>query len=378
MTRIVVSGMAGTLPLAGVGLHYLQYCLGLRDLGVEVSYLEDGECWPYDPLQGMYAEDPSYTVAFLTDLFGAFDIPWAFQDAQRRYHGQTREEVHERLAGADLLLNVSGGVMPEDHHRRARRLVLVDTDPAFSQVAAVQGHDRHRRLIATHDLHVTFAERMGRADCAIPNAGVEWITTRQPVHLPLWEGDTVAPGATFTTVMNWTAYGGVEWNGERWGDKGAAFPLIRDLPERTGCSLELALAGDAPYEELRGDGWRVVDPLVPTRTIWVFREYIRASRGEVTVCKEGYVRSRSGWFSERSANYLACGRAVVTQDTGWTELLPHGEGLLAFSTAEEAEEALTSVDEDPVRHGRAAGRIAREHFDAREVLGRLLSDLAVD
>jgi hypothetical protein len=175
--------------------------------------------------------------------------------------------------------------------------------------------------------------------------------------------------------MNWRAYAATEWQGEAWGQKDAEFPLIRALPRTTQSSYELALGGaDAPRAALEADGWAIVDPRVPTRTIWSFRDYIAASRGEITVAKQAYVRSRGGWFSERSANYLAAGRPVVAQDTGWSEHLPAGKGLIPFNTAEEAAAGIAEVERDPVAHAAAARTLAAEQFDAKTVLSRLLED----
>jgi hypothetical protein len=190
---------------------------------------------------------------------------------------------------------------------------------------------------------------------------------------------TSPPGASYTTVMNWSAYDSVEWEGEQWGQKDAEFPLIRDLPARTGLDFEVALnAPDDVCDDLLECGWAVTDPLVPTATIWSFRDYIAKSRAEVTVNKQAFVRSHSGWFPERSANYLAAGRASIVQDTGWTEVIPSGEGLLAFSTAEEADDAVRLVDADPNAHGNAARRLAADYFDAGKVLTKLLSDAGVN
>jgi hypothetical protein len=178
--------------------------------------------------------------------------------------------------------------------------------------------------------------------------------------------------------MNWRAYAPVEWQGETWGQKDAEFPVIFDLPGRSGLPLALAVSGPGvPRERLTAEGWRLDDPLDVTRTVWRFRDYIAASRGEVTVAKQCYVRSRSGWFSERSANYLAAGRPVVAQDTGWSDHLPSEKGVLAFSTAEQATEALEAVEASPEIHGAAARDIAARFFDARVVLTRLLSDAGV-
>jgi hypothetical protein len=379
MTSVVVCGIGGHLPLAGVALHYLQYCLGFRDLGVETSYLEDNQAWPLHPDWQGYDEEAAYTIPWLRELFDAFEIPWAYRDPRGAFHGATEAEVHDRCARADLLLNVSGSIgYIEPHHRRAKAVAYVDTDPAFTQVASLQ-QPRVARWIATHDLHFTFAESVGASGCRIPDDGVRWRTTRQPVWLPFWSTTSDEPGEPYTTVMNWQAYGIAHWDGEEWGQKDMEFPLVAGLPRATGVPLEVAIGGDlAPRDDLSDAGWRVVDPRVPTRTVWTFRDYIESSRGEVTVAKQGYVRSRSGWFSERSANYLAAGRPVIAQDTGWTDHLPTGKGLIPFTTTEEAIDAIERVEADPTGHAVAARELAAQEFDASTVLERLLADAGVD
>jgi len=378
VTRVVVCGCAGTLPLAGVGLHYLQYCLGLRDLGCEVTYLEETGVWAYHPDEDRPDDEGSYTVPWLAAMFDHFEINWAYRDARGRYHNADEAEVHALCASADVLLNVSGAHEPTAHHRQARALVYVDTDPGFVQVKAATDAAT-RSWLQEHDLLFTFAEAMGSPSCRIPGAGLRWRTTRQPVWLPFWAEVDGPPGRTYTTVMNWRAYEPVRWAGEEWGQKDAEFPLVRRLPALTGLPLEVALGGPgAPGSELAREGWRLADPLEATRTIWAFRDYIASSRGELTVAKQCYVRSRSGWFSERSANYLAAGRPVVAQDTGWSALLPSGKGALAFSTTEEAAAALAAVEADPEGQSRAARELAAAYFDSTAVLARLLSDIGVE
>jgi hypothetical protein len=379
MTSVVVCGCAGALPLAGVALHYLQYCLGLRDMGIEVSYLEEIEdYWPYNPDTNEPDEQASYTVPWLRELFEAFDLPWAYRDPLRRYHGATEDEVFARCASADLLLNVSGAHNPIAHHRSARVLAYVDTDPGFIQVKAA-GDPKTRSWLEGHDLLFTFAEAMGSPRCRIPDAGYQWKTTRQPVYLPFWDEVTTAPGSAFTTVMNWRAYAPVEWEGEVWGQKDAEFPVVRTLPGRLpGFDLELAVGGrDVPRDDLRADGWKVTDPLEATRTVWRFRDYIAASRAELTVAKQCYVRSGSGWFSERSANYLAAGRPVIAQDTGWSQHVPASPGVLPFTSTDEAEAAVRAVDADPGGAAADARAVAASYFDSQLVLGKLLSDAGV-
>ena len=380
MTSVVVCGCAGALPLAGVALHYLQYCLGLRDMGVEVSYLEEiTDYWPYHPDTFEPDQQASYTVPWLRELFDAFDMPWAYRDPLGRYHGATEQEVLARCARADLILNVSGAHNPIAHHKSAKALAYVDTDPGFIQVKAMQ-ENKSRSWLDGHDLLFTFAEAMDDASCRIPDGGYDWKTTRQPVYLPFWDEVTAPPGTAYTTVMNWKAYAPVEWEGEEWGQKDAEFPVMRPLPARLpGVSLELAIGGkDAPRDELTAEGWTITDPLEATRTVWRFRDYIEGSRGELSIAKQCYVRSGSGWFSERSANYLAAGRPVVMQDTGWSAHVPASAGVLPFTTTDEAEAAVRAVEADPLAASVAARDVAAKYFGSEVVLTQLLSDAGVD
>lgn len=384
MTSAIVCGLAGWSPVGGMGLHYLQYCLGLRELGLEVLYLEDNGWIPARP--GPYHEDAAdpygakASAAWLASMFDPFGIEWAYADPEGDYTGLDAPEVEARCASADVLLNVSGGHTPMAHHRRSRRLVYVDTEPGFVHVKAARGDQYTRELLDAHDAHLTWAELAGTADCRLPDTGHDWKPTRQPVHLPLWSGLPDPADARYTTVMNWGhREKHVEWRGERWGQKDSEFPIIERLPARTGLPLEVAVkAPDEVEAALRHHGWRVVDAWSVSADIWQLRNYIAGSSGEITITKQAYVRSRSGWFPERSANYLAAGRPVVCQDTGWSAVLGEGEGLLGFETTDEAERALQQVHAEPGRHRAAARRLAAEHFDGRRVLDRLLDAAGVD
>jgi hypothetical protein len=213
-----------------VALHYVQYCLALRDVGVEVAYLEDNRAWPYHPFEDRPDEAAAYTVPWLRELFGAFDLRWAYRDPRGHYHGAPEAEVHGWCASADLLLNVSGGHEPDDHHRAAKALAFVDTDPGFVQVAAARGDARSRAWLAAHDVLFTFAEAVNEPWCRLPQTGFAWKPTRQPIHLPFWAAVPDEPGSTYTTVMNWRAYAGTDWEGEAWGQKDAEFHLVRSRP----------------------------------------------------------------------------------------------------------------------------------------------------
>jgi hypothetical protein len=256
---------------------------------------------------------------------------------------------------------------------------FLDLDPGFNQLwqatGTEMGFDRH-----THC--VTVGVRIGAEDCPIPTLGRHWIKTLPPVALSHWPPAEDPPRRdAFTSVGHWRSYGSIEHGGIRYGQRAHALRGLFELPRRSGARFELAL-GIHPDEvddlrQLRENGWVLLDPYEVTGNPADYAAFVRGSKGELGVAKSGYVNSRSGWFSDRSAVYLASGRPVVAQDTRFDEVLPVGEGLLAFGDAEEAAGAIAEVESDPGRHARAAREIAEEHFDARKVLPRLLEQLAV-
>jgi hypothetical protein len=255
--------------------------------------------------------------------------------------------------------------------------VYVDTDPVFTQLRHLTD-DRRLAQASGHTAFLSFGENIGAADCGVPDDGLPWRPTRQPVVLDAWPV-TPAPGAAaFTTVMQWdNTLQSVprEYGGRRYGRKADSFAPYVDLPQRTAATLELALGGSsAPRDELLSRGWVLRDPLEVARSPWSYQAYIAASRGEFAIAKEGYVVSRSGWFSERSACYLASGRPVVVQDTGFPGQLAGGEGVLGFNDLEQACAALHDVDANYRRHCEAARAVAEDAFDARKVLEALLDD----
>jgi hypothetical protein len=249
---------------------------------------------------------------------------------------------------------------------------LIDTDPVFTQLR----HLRDAEALAEAERHTaffSFGENLGRPGCSAPEDGLDWRPSRQPVVLDAW---TVTPGPSrgaFTTVMQWESYPAIHHAGRRYGVKAASFEPYVDLPRRTGEVLELALgSAGAPRDRLREHGWRLQHPFPPTRDPWAFQSYVRSSKGELSIAKQAYVESSSGWFSERSTGYLASGRPVLVQDTGFTEWLPSGEGIVAFSSPDEALAGLETINGTYRRHCGAARELAAEYFDARKVLPKLL------
>jgi hypothetical protein len=375
--RIVVLGYLVRGPLGGMAWHHLQYVVGLADLGHDVWFLEDSDDYEscYDPRADAMTADPSFGLAFAADAFRRLELAerWAYYDAHTsRWHGPGADRAIEVCNSADVLLHLSASNRLRDWHVRVPRRVLVDTDPLFTQVR----HLTRPEALAKARLHTdffTFGENIGRS-ARVPGDGFAWQPTRQPIVLRAWP---VTPGdlrARYTTVMQWESYSAVEHGGERYGMKAQSFGPYMTLPERSGETLEIAAGAPAQVTAtLAAHGWRVADPLEVAADPWRYRDYIRASKGEFTVAKHGYVASASGWFSERSAAYLASGRPVVTQDTGFAEWLPIGEGVLAFDSPDAASAALAAVGARYAHHCRAARRIAEAHFEAGKVLGALLA-----
>ena len=373
--RVVVLGYVVRGPLGGLVWHHLQYVLGLHRLGHDVVFVEAGGAEPdlYDPEADAMTRRPAYGLAFAADAFGRVGLGdrWAYHDlGTGAWHGRAGVPAWGR--DADLLLNLSGVSAVPDWAEGVPARALVDTDPVFTQVRHLTEADARARAEA-HTAFFTFAERWGAPGCTVPDDGLPWRPTRQPVVLDAWPVSPVPPGAPFTTVMQWDSYAERSWDGRTFGMKSASFRPYLGLPSQTGATFELAVGSpSAPRERLRAHGWGVRDPRPPTRDAVAYQRWIGASQGEFSVAKAGYVATQSGWFSERTAAYLASGRPAVVQDTGFSDVLPTGAGLWGFSTPDEALAGVEAVRADPGAAGRSARAFAEAHFDAGPVLTSLV------
>jgi hypothetical protein len=380
--RIIVSGLIAQYPLGGVTWDYVQYVLGLARLGHEVYYLEDTGQWPYNPHEGGVSKGCEFNVAYLSSLMARYGLAdrWAYRFPwQSQWFGLSDSRRAEVIRTADLLINISGVLERPEEYRQVRRLAFIDSDPVFTQVKLARGQTDFRQLIDVHDVQFSFGEHFS---AAVPDTGHCWRPTRQPVVLSEWHPGTPYRDV-FTTVMNWTSYNPVIYNGQTYGQKDVEFMRFLELPTRVApTGLEIAVnAGKTrrtPRALLAHKGWRVVDPAVVCPDPDSYRQYIESSKAEWSVAKNGYVVGQAGWFSCRSACYLAAGRPVVVQDSGFRAVLPTGEGLLAFHTLEEAVAAIQDVEAQYARHARAAREIAEAYFDASKVLTRLLEDALGD
>ena len=370
-------------PVGGMAWHHLQYVLGLSAMGHDVLFLEDSgdDPWAcYDPQRGITDRDPSYGLQFARDTFNRLGLAdrWAYYDALAScWHGPAAESIIDFCSTADLVLNLSGANPLRDWVSNIPVRVYVDTDPVFTQLRHVSDPTRLERA-KQHTAFFSFGGNFARADHLIPDDGLPWQPTRQPVVLDAWPVLSAPDTGAFTTVMQWDkTLQNVprSLNGVSYGRKSDSFEAYKDLPQRTNAIMEIALGGGAaPRKELRREGWSLVNPLEITRTPWTYQEYIQKSKGEFSVAKHGYVVTRSGWFSERSAAYLASGRPVVVEETGFSNWLERTGGVLSFANLEEAVAALEEVSAHYGFHCRQARAIVEEYFDSREVLSLLLKD----
>ncbi len=384
MTRgdpILLAGYLVRCPLGGYAWQTLHYLAGLRALGFDPYFYEDtayyGDC--FDPLTGNMHVAPDAGVAFAGGFFAHFGFGdrWAFWDAAAdRCHGLTREQTRALLRDVPLVITLA----PVNRLPRGKRQrkVFIDIDPAFTQIRVAEGDPSLCELLAEHDLHFTIGENIGTAGCPIPSGRFTWRPTRQPVALELWAPLPGDPAAAFTTIGRWDeGRRDLHFQGALYSwRKRLEWMKFLDLPARTRERFCVAMDVDktpADAQLLRSHGWEIVDPVAVSRDAAIYRDFIRQSKGEFTVAKDLNIRLASGWFSDRAACYLAAGRPVVTQDTGFGRFLPTGNGLFAVRTLDDAVNACTAIASDYDAHVRAARQIAQEHFDARQVLSDLLS-----
>lgn len=377
--KIIVFGIAFWYPLAGVTYQFLHYLIGLRRLGYDAYYVEDSGRWVYDPRANDLSPDASGNVAAVAPVLEAhgFAGRWAFRGNYPGgcSYGMTEDQIMRLYGEADAFLNVTAAQELRDEHMQVPRRIYVESDPFPAQVRAAQGDEGTLATLAVHDTHFSFGENLHAPDCLLPTGDVTWLPTRQPVAVELWEDGVTSNGRPYTTITTWHNEGkDIDFRGSRWyWTKDRAFKQHLDLPARTGTGFELAVGDDEEAVRLLSEhGWARTDSMRVSADVNAYRSYIQRSRGEFTVARDQYVRPRTGWFSDRSACYLAAGRPVITEDTGFGKFLPTGEGLFAFSTTDEAVAAVEEIEADYARHSDAAQELAREHFAADKVVGSLM------
>jgi hypothetical protein len=408
--RIIVTGLITQHPLmGGITWHYLQYVVGLARLGHDVYYFEDSGQFPYDLDGGSsgtdwIARNCTYNVAYLAKIMSRFGLEnrWAYHfPLKSEWFGLSEKQRETVIQSADLLINVSGSLEHPKDYRRIPHLLYIDTDPVVTQIKIALGNAEFIERVETHDTHFIFGTSLSQA---VPPTGFQWRPTRQPIVLSEWRPATPRREA-FTTVMNWTSYEPLTYSGRTYGQKDIEFRRFLYLPREVGpIALEVALSGTqhiewscedenlrselgepeihktgwTPHDLVTRAGWRAVDSIAACGDLDSYRHYIESSKAEWSVAKNAYVLGQPGWFSERSACYLAAGRPVVVQDTGFSGVLPVGEGILSFRTLPEAAAGIQEVEAHYLLHSEAARAIAESYFDSEKVLSDLIDNALND
>jgi hypothetical protein len=388
--RILVGGFIGLYPTGGVTWDYIQYPLGFNLLGHDVYYLEDTMQYPTYQKEGRAWNDATDSITYLKDTMEAFGLKdrWAYRDiASGKCFGLTMTQLSEVCRTADVFINVSASTYLREEYLRIPKVVLIDSDPMFTQIQDWddENHEVSRSKIKkayeAYNYLFTFGENINGEDCIIPTYTLNWRPTRQPICLDFWNNlsDQDISNA-FTTVMNWSTRRKIKYMNEEWGQKDVEFQKVKDLPSlfsKAGFCIAVADSkNQLDHKCLEAKKWKVVDPLHTISNSNDYRKFIQNSLGEFSVAKETYVKSNSGWFSCRSACYLAAGRPVITQDTAWSKFIANGNGLFAFNDTSSALAALEAVTADTRLHSKAAVEIASAYFDSRKILTDLLQQIS--
>lgn len=376
--RIVVLGYIVRGPLGGLVWHHLQYVVGLKQMGHDVLFLEDSDDFAgcYNPETFKTSINPQYGLKFIKNIFATHNLldNWAYYDDHTaNWYGKSKTAVFSFCNKANMVINLSGVNPLRDWWTLVPIRILVDTDPAFTQIKHLTDNKAMERAKA-HTHFATFGENFGKSICRIPDDGFPWQATRQPLCIDFWKVSNHYSNPNWTTVMQWDSYKESGYDGKVYGMKSLSFKPFMSMPKHTNEKLELAIGSpNAPRKKLINNGWIISDPLEATLTPHAFQKFIANSKGEWSVSKHGYVISKSGWFSERTLNYMASGKPVVIQDTSLSDIIPTGSGVLTFSNIDEAAEQLKRINSDYSFHCKQARKIAEDFFDADKVLQSLLS-----
>ena len=375
---VVVLGIMGCIPVAGTGMAWntIQHLVGLRRLGYDVYYVESTGIWPFNAI----TDDCTFPVTYISTLLSRFGFEgkWAYVAAHSdgRCYGLSELQVKALYGRADAIVNLFGGTVLREEHLQCPIRIYLETDPVVHQIRIANGEHKYIDLVGAHTALFSWGENYGEPDCGVPIAPFVYKTTRPPVVLDHWATPYNPTARRFTTVAHWNQSAkDLEYNGERYSwSKHREFLKVLALPRRTIQEFSLALAIDDPaaVQLLKAHGWEVENAYDASKTLESYREYIWRSRGEFTVAKDMNVRQRSGWFSERSAAYLAAGKPVITQETGFSKFLPTGIGLYAFRVLDDIPPAVEAINSDYQKHSNAAKEIAAEYFDAEKLLRQVM------
>jgi len=382
--KIIVWGLLSTFSFGGMVWQVLHYLIGLRRLGFDVWYVEDSDRMVTDPDTWLEITDYSNYIQFLSNIMerAGFKDRWVFRapgKSQKCFGCVDFVGLKKLYKEVDAAFNICGAQEFLPYHEDIRCRVYIETDPVRPQLAIAKGH---QGVIEDykHCHHIfTYGENIGHEDCLVPIEMFHWKTTRPPVIMDWWNSTHAAPKSRkFTTIANWdTKDKGIQWNGEiyYWQKD---YTRFIDLPSKSKIPLELALS-EIPKQSLRRikeNGW-LHRPAWELSDFDQYHDYICDSLGEFTVSKDQVVRLRSGWFSDRSVCYLAAGRPVITEETGFSKFIPTGEGLFNFSKEDEILEAIQAINSNYEKQSQRARDIAEEYFKAETVIEKILDSVGL-
>jgi hypothetical protein len=382
--KIILGAVISMPPVsAGCAWNRLQYVLGLQRLGHDVLFLEEVRPeWSVDDAGKRCPYADSENRRGFTNIMRQFDLvdhACQLYDAGADTTGLPLDAVRQFVREADLLIDISGHVTTDFVLDGVRHRAYLDQDPVFTQLwHAEYGKDLR---FDRYDTFFTVGLNIGTPFSPITDCGIDWNPTLPPILLDLWPEDTHTPpaGAPYTTVASLFGYSDLCFQGEWYRTKYDEFRRFADLPKASGRPFEAILKEfrdqDPCVHLLCEGGWRIRSGEVGGDLV-AYRDYVATSRGEIGIAKGAYVNGRSGWFSDRTASYLACGRPAIVQSTGFERCLPTGAGLLCFGDVDQAVDAVAAVEANYAAHRRAAREFAAEYLDSRRVLSGMLDACA--
>jgi hypothetical protein len=382
MATIIIGSYMVRYPLGGNLSWALQYLCGFKELGHDV-YLVEKSAYPnscYDPVKKDHSDDCSYGVKVVSHLLSRYGLEnkWCYVESGEVYHGLSKRQINAVFERADLYIEAGAHYSWTEESTAAIMRVYIDVDPGYSHIKMYHAKASNAPF-PVYDRYFTNGLNVGRDGNVIPTLGINWSYIFNPVNSRLFNNIPPPSNAPYSTIMNWKSYESVEYNGISYGQKDVEFEKFLLLPKQVEAPIEVAVSGiDADKATiLRSNGWAINNAQQVTLTVDSFKQYVSKCRGEFSVCKNVYTATSSGWFSDKSAAYLASGRPVVVQETGFSEHLPTGEGLFAVNNVAEAKDAIETIEANYQLHSKRAIEIANEYLDTKVVLKNFLNELGV-
>ncbi|MBA2760896.1 MAG: hypothetical protein H0U39_02860 [Segetibacter sp.] len=388
--KIVVGGLIGLYPTGGATWDYIQYPLGLKLLGHDVYYIEDSMQYPVYQSDGDKWDDCTFGVEYIRKAMTSLEMGdrWAYRDvATDKLFGMSEQKLQQVCAEADVFINVSASTYMREEYERIPARIFIDTDPMFTQFqyykSMEEGGDKaeyEKKFMHSHTHFFTFGLNIGKEDCRLPMFDFNWKTTVKPTCINFWDNNNNTQSKFgFTSIINWVERPDFIYENESWGQKNKVIRTFEDLPSKVDQPFEIVInrpkdaITTAAIDQLGLKGWSVLSPQDMIADKDDYRTFIQSSIGEFSISKETFIKSNSGWFSGRSACYLAAGKPVITQDTQWSKYIPAGEGLFGCNDMETAIEAVNEVSSNYVKHSKRAKEIGKEYFDSDKVLTNILN-----